>query len=120
MKVISIKEYKIKDNFFDIEQVVVQKGLILEPNENNNYLINLNDKTKEFSLEEILDIKNEYGEIIFKKYDPNFNLDIKEIQNEDNIIKEWRIQLDVKTTKKNIKEIYKAIELYVLPKIEGD
>jgi hypothetical protein len=120
MKVISIKEYKIKDSFFDIEQTVIQKGLILEPNENNNYLINLDDKAKEFSLEEILDIKDNHGDNIFKKYDPNFNLNIKEIQDEDHLIKEWRIQLDVKTSKKNIKEIYKAIELYVLPKIEGE
>lgn len=119
MKVISVKEYKIKDSFFDIEQIVVQKGLVLEPNENNYYLINLNDKTKEFSLDEILDIKDEIGEFIFKKYDQNFNLNIKEAENEDDIIKDWKIQLEVKTTKKNIKEIYKAIELYVLPKIEG-
>jgi len=119
MKIISQKEYKIKDNFFKIEQVVVQKGLILEPNEDNLYQIIYEDKMIEFSLEDILNVKDDDGDFIFKKYDQNYNMNIKEIPNEDDIIKEWRIHLDIKTTKKNIQEIYKAIELYIIPKIEG-
>jgi hypothetical protein len=118
MKIISQKEYKIKDNFFKIEQILVQKGLILEPNENNFYQINYEDKIMEFSLEEILDIKDEDGDLIFKIYEQNYNLTIKETPNEEDLIKDWRIQLDVKTTKRNIQEIYKAIEMYILPKIE--
>jgi hypothetical protein len=120
MKVISIKEYRIKTKFLneDFDKIAFDKGLILEPNEKNKYDLNIFDVIYSYSLEEILNLKDDDGYHIFKKYENNFSINVSEKDVDDDIVKDWRIQLDVKTSSKNIKEIYRAIEIYIIPKIE--
>lgn len=46
----------------------------------------------------------------------DFEIIIEEIPEDDDIlIRNWRIQLDVKTTRKKLKEVQKIIEEYVKP-----
>ncbi len=119
MKVISVKHFRIKGKFLntDFDKIAFDKGLIVEPNEENEYNLNIFDAIYTYTLDEILNLKDDENEYIFEKHENNFNLDISEKTNDDDIVKEWRIQLDVKTSSTNIKEIYKAIELYIIPKI---
>jgi hypothetical protein len=121
MRVISVKEYRIKTFFLNekIDKVAFDKGLIIEPNKNNEYTLDFFGVTYTYNLDQILSLKDDDGINIFKKYEEKFKLNVSEkLENDDDIIKDWKIQLDVKTTSKNIKEIYKAIELYIIPLIK--
>jgi hypothetical protein len=57
------------------------------------------------------------GELIFKEIETNpIEIKISEISEEDeDIVRSWRIQLDVKTTRKKLKEVERAINDRILP-----
>lgn len=51
-----------------------------------------------------------------KEFSDDFEIIIEEIPEDDDIlVRNWRIQLDVKTTRKKLKEVQRIIEEYVKP-----
>ena len=84
------------------EEIILQKGDITEPNENGDYVFpKLN---KAFTKEDLLSKPELFEELLELK------LDVREITEDDeNKVGNWRIQLDVKTSRKKLKEIEKFI-----------
>ena len=84
------------------EEVILEKGDVVEPSSEGDYLFpKLN---RRYSKDELLS-KSE----IFEKL-PELKLDVREITEDDeNKVGNWRIQLDVKTSRKKLKEIEKFI-----------
>lgn len=101
-----IKDFKIKNKIADIEieEKVLDKGKIFKANEEGVY----NIKWKEGSLN--LNIEQMKKSDLFKEIN-KYDLKIEEIdEDDDNHITNWRIQYDVKTTKKKLKEFQKIFE----------
>lgn len=87
------------------KELIFKKDHIFESN-NNIFIINYNDKKIELSLDDMR--KNSIFEEILEK--ENFNLTIEEFFEEDYVneeVKNWRIQLDVRTTQSKLKEFEK-------------
>ena len=86
------------------KQILFAKGHIFEPNESGLYIIKLmNDIVKEWDLN---DMRNNVKEMDYLLEEiEDLTLNISEIQNEDDEVKSWRIQLDIKTSFKNLKKI---------------
>lgn len=84
------------------EEIILQKGDITEPNENGDYVFpKLN---KAFTKEDLLSKPELFEELLELK------LDVREITEDDeNKVGNWRIQLDVKTSRKKLKEIERFI-----------
>ena len=100
MKFRLIKDFILNTGFG--EEIILEKGDITEPNENGDYIFpNLNGT---FTKEDLLSKPDLFEEL------PDLKLDIRELtEDEDDKIGNWRIQLDVKTSKRKLKEIEKFI-----------
>lgn len=84
------------------EEIILQKGDITEPNENGDYVFPKISRT--FTKEDLLSKPELFEEL------SELKLDVREITEDDeNKIGNWRIQLDVKTSRKKLKEIEKFI-----------
>jgi hypothetical protein len=84
------------------EEIILQKGDITEPNENGDYVFPKISRI--FTKEDLLSKPELFEELLELK------LDVREITEDDeNKISNWRIQLDVKTSRKKLKEIEKFI-----------
>jgi len=84
------------------EEVILEKGDIVEPSNDGDYVFPKLNRT--YSKDELL-LKPE----IFEEL-PELKLDVREITEDDeNKIGNWRIQLDVKTSRKKLKEIEKFL-----------
>jgi len=100
MKFRLIKDFILDTGFG--EEIILQKGDITEPNENGDYSFPKISRT--FNKEDLLSKPELFEELIELK------LDVREItEDDDNKIGNWRIQLDVKTSRKKLKEIEKFI-----------
>ena len=95
-------KFKLKHDYFSYE-----KGDIILPNSEGNYIIEtLGSKKIELSYDEILSESSIFEEIVEKDLD----LKISEVSDDSlNKIKNWRIQLDVKTSQKKLKLIEKIL-----------
>jgi len=84
------------------EEIILEKGDIIEPNENGDYVFpKLN---RSFTKDDLLS-KPELFEGL-----PDLKLEVTEITEDDlDKVGNWRIQLDVKTSKRKLKEIEKFI-----------
>jgi len=90
------------------KQVLFKKGHIFKPDENGLYIIRFTDDiVKEWSLDDMRTNAKEMSYLIEEIED--LSLNISEIQNDDDEIKNWRIQLDVKTSFNNLKKIEKFL-----------
>ena len=84
------------------EEIILQKGDIIEPDENGDYFFTKISRT--FTKEDLLSKPELFEELLELK------LDVREITDDDeNKIGNWRIQLDVKTSRKKLEEIEKFI-----------
>ena len=84
------------------EEIILQKGDITEPNENGDYVFP--KISRKFTKDDLLSKPELFEELLELK------LDVREITEDDeNKIGNWRIQLDVKTSRKKLKEIEKFI-----------
>ena len=84
------------------EEIILQKGDITEPNENGDYVFPKISRT--FTKEDLLSKPELFEEL------SELKLDVREITEDDeNKIGNWRIQLDVKTSRNKLKEIEKFI-----------
>ena len=104
MKFRLIKDLITNTGFEEIK--LYDKGTIFVPNEEGNYEFVSNDgKIKIQSKEDLLDKKNLF------EYLPEIELKVKELEiEEDDIVKNYRIQLDIKTSFRKLKEIEKFLK----------
>ncbi len=104
MKFRLIKDLITNTGFEEIK--LYDKGTIFTPNEEGNYEFVSNDgKIKIQSKEDLLDKKNLF------EYLPEIELKVKELEiEEDDIVKNYRIQLDIKTSFRKLKEIEKFLK----------
>lgn len=116
MKLKLIKDWTYETNFLGktISNILYKSGHVFESNTDGLFEINqptggmillTKDQMFEFDfIEEFIESSSDF-EII-----------IEEIPEDDDIlVRNWRIQLDVKTTRKKLKEVQKIIEEYVKP-----
>jgi hypothetical protein len=104
MKFRLIKDLITNTGFEEIK--LYDKGTIFTPNNEGNYEFVSNDgKIKIQSKEDLLDKKNLF------EYLPEIELKVKELEiEEDDIVKNYRIQLDIKTSFRKLKEIEKFLK----------
>lgn len=110
IKFILKKDWKIKSDLFeDGVKTIFKKGDIFEPNEEGNYLIKSPIGSRKLSVEEMKN--SDKFEMV-----EGFDMEVSKIDSSmDEEVNNWRIQLDVKTTKSKLKEAQKLIEKYVYP-----
>lgn len=98
-------------------KTLYKKGEIFESNQDGKYQIII--PTGEITLIDLDDIRNIKinDNLIFdEETEDEFEIIIEEVlEDDENIVKNWRIQLDVKTTRKKLKEIEKIINKMVKP-----
>lgn len=100
MKFRLIKDFILNTGFG--EEIILQKGDITEPNENGDYVFPKLNKI--FTKEDLLSKPELFEEL------PDLKLDVRELtEDEDDKIGNWRIQLDVKTSKRKLREIERFI-----------
>lgn len=122
-KFISKEDWCIETEFLGKKnkKVIYEKGHIFEPTVDGNYVI-----IDPYGAERLVDEKTMRGiTLSFDNDKPffdvvveedNLELIIEEIpDNDDILVRNWRIQLDVKTTRKKLKEVEKVINEYVKP-----
>jgi hypothetical protein len=94
------------DNFFD-KVKIYDAGEIFTPNEDGNYTIIGIDKVSHFMKFDDMLKATSNDELLFEEIEEQeINMTIEEIPLEKDLeIKSWRIQLDVKTSLRNLKNI---------------
>jgi len=113
MKVKLIQDLIIEVDFLETkyDKKIYDKGHIFEPNESGEYeYINEHGVKVYIKEEDFLNLarNNKSFEILD---DNKHKISINEIdEQEENKISNWRLELDIKTTKKNLKEIEKSIK----------
>jgi hypothetical protein len=108
-------KFKVINKFVDfLGNDILTIGQIIEPNSEGVYEISYGEGiTKKYlnlSLEEVKNAKQNKDVFIFKEIDEIDEIDIiiEELPDDDDIlVRNWRIQLDVKTTRKKLKEFEK-------------
>jgi hypothetical protein len=98
-------------------KTLYKKGEIFESNEDGKYqIIKPTGEIALIDLESIKSIKINDNLIFDEEPEEEFEIIIEEVlEDDENIVKNWRIQLDVKTTRKKLKEIEKIINQMVKP-----
>jgi hypothetical protein len=101
-----LKEDWYLEDFFD-KVKIYDAGHIFSPIEDGKYIINgLNDAKMSMSFDDMVKANNG-DDIMFEAInEQEIVLTIEEVpEDKDNEVKNWRIQLDVKTSLKNLKKI---------------
>ena len=102
-----LKEDWYLEDFFD-KVKIYDAGYIFTPNEEGNYIIEnpINGGKTKMSFNDMLKATNN-GDPLFESInEQEIELTIEEVpEDKDNEVKNWRIQLDVKTSLKNLKKI---------------
>jgi hypothetical protein len=109
----------IQDLYIDIplsdKIKILTKDSVLEPDENGLYEINYLNTLKKYTAEDLLKMKAEDDTPYFMVLS-DVDIVVSEIsEDEDDIIRNWRIQLDIKTTKRKLKEIQKIVNEKIKP-----
>lgn len=98
-------------------KTLYKKGEIFESNQDGKYQIIIpTGEITLIDLDGIRNIKINDNLIFDEETEDEFEIIIEEVlEDDENIVKNWRIQLDVKTTRKKLKEIEKIINKMVKP-----
>jgi hypothetical protein len=97
-----------------VSKSLYKEGHIFELNPDNKYEI-IQPTGEIITLSESEMEKIPFLEKLVEKID-DFEIIIEEIpEDDDNLVRNWRIQLDVKTTRKKLKEVQRIIEDQVKP-----
>lgn len=112
-KFILKKDWYLETNILGIRNktLIFSNGHEFYPNENGNYHIKY-DGGEMFLTDDEMRVASDNGELLFDEIIEKNDLDIiiEEVpDDDDNQVKRWRIQLDVTTTRKKLKEIEKII-----------
>ncbi len=98
-----------------ITKKMYDKGHIFEPINGKYEIIHHTGEILQLNEEQMKSIPLDILEEI-KEASDDFEIIIEEISEDDDIlIRNWRIQLDVKTTRKKLKEVQRIIEEQVKP-----
>lgn len=97
-----------------VTKILYNKDFTFEPNKEGKYEII--QPTGEITFIDKEELKSlDFVEEVIEKQ-PEFDIIIEEIPEDDDVlVKNWRIQLDVKTTRKKLKEVQRIIDEYVKP-----
>ena len=118
-KLILNQDWTYETQFFGSKTIktIYKKGEIFEPDNDGKYQItNPVGEISLMSLESIKNIKINDTLIFDEESEEEFEIIIEDIlEDDEDIVKNWRIQLDVKTTRKKLKEIEKIINKMVKP-----
>ena len=118
-KLILNQDWTYETQFFGSKNIktLYKKGEIFEPDNDGKYQItNPVGEISLMSLESIKNIKINDTLIFDEESEEEFEIIIEEIlEDDEDVVKNWRIQLDVKTTRKKLKEIEKIINKMVKP-----
>ncbi len=101
-----LKEDWYIDDFFDRVKIY-DAGHIFAPDESGSYHIKgVNDVSHFMTFDKMLSVKSD-GELLFEPInEQEIELIVEEVpEDKDDEVKNWRIQLDVKTSLKNLKKI---------------
>jgi len=121
---VSKEDWCIKTDFMGLskEKVIYEKGHIFEPTEDGKYEVLdpygayqvIDEKTmREFKTS--FDSDEPFFDIVREEVE-ELDIIIEEIPDDDDIlVRNWRIQLDVKTTRKKLKEVERVINEHVKP-----
>lgn len=112
-KFILKKDWYLETNVLGVKNktLIFSKGQEFNPNSDSKYEISY-DGGKMLLDEEEMRLANDNGELLFDevKEKEDLNLIIEEVpEDDDEQVKRWRIQLDVTTTRKKLKEIEKIV-----------
>lgn len=122
------KDWLITTNILGVKNrtLILTEGHVITPTENGEYHIiygGWSEDTPHIGGKMVLDEEgmsnavDEEGQLLFERID-HFNpeLIIEEVDDDDdNLIKNWRIQLDVKTTRKKLKEVQRIFDEQIKP-----
>lgn len=103
-------KFKLKNKFTDFSGNDIMKvGDIIEPNENGKYEIVWETGNMILDYDNIKTAEQIKGVLLFEEVkEDEVDLIIQEIpDDDDNLVGNWRIQLDVKTTRKKLKKFEK-------------
>ena len=122
------KDWYITTNILGVKNrtLILTEGHTISPNENGEYQIihgGWSEENPRVGGRMILDVEgmsnavDEEGQLLFDRIDHfDSELIIEEVpEDDDNQIKNWRIQLDVKTTRKKLKEVQRIFEEQIKP-----
>lgn len=116
-KFILKKDFEIETNLGGIKskQVIHKKGKEFSANENNLYIIEWFGGKIEWDFDQMKKA-NQNDELLFEELKPKYELVVKEVdEDDDNLIGSWRIQIDVKVTRKKLREIENLIREKIMP-----
>jgi hypothetical protein len=122
------KDWYITTNILGVKNrtLTLPEGHIITPTKNGEYHImcgGWSEDTPHIGCRIISDEEgmsnavDEDGEFLFEKIETSdLELIIQEVpEDDDNLEKNWRIQLDVKTTRKKLKEVQRIFEQQIKP-----
>lgn len=122
------KDWYIQADILGVKNktLIFSEGHIFNPNEDGSYHImcgGWSEDTPHIGCRMILSqddmrLANDNGDILFEELETKKNIEvlIQEVPDDDDIlVRNWRIQLDVKTTRKKLKEVEKIVETYIKP-----
>ena len=112
-KFILRKDWNIEPEFAGTKSkiLIFSKGKVFESDDNGDYIIEWIGGRMTLDVDGMKSA-NDNGDILFDIIEEKKDIEIKveEVSdNDEEIIKNWRIQLDVKTSRKKLKEIEKII-----------
>ena len=113
------QDWTYETEFLGVKSIkkLYNKGEVFVPNEEGKYqIIQPTGEIVLIDIESIRNIKIDDKMIFDEEIEEEFEIIIEEVPEDDeDIVKNWRIQLDVKTTRKKLKEIEKIINQMVKP-----
>jgi hypothetical protein len=118
------EDWFIETDFLGIKnkQLICTKDQVFESNEKGEYHIiygGWSEENPKVGGRMILNEEQMKSSDIFEKIpeeSDGFEIIIEEIpDDDDNLVRNWRIQLDVKTTRKKLKEVQQLIEEHIRP-----
>ena len=112
-KFILRKDWNIEPEFAGIKSkiLIFSKGKVFESDDNGDYIIEWIGGRMTLDVDG-MKLASDNGDILFDIIEEKKDIEIKveEVSdNDEELIKNWRIQLDVKTSRKKLKEIEKII-----------
>lgn len=112
-KFILKKDWNVETEFAGIKNkiLIFSKGRVFESDDNDDYVIEWIGGRMILNFDGMKSA-NDNGDILFDIIEEKKDIEIKveEVSDDDEeLIKNWRIQLDVKTSRKKLKEIEKII-----------
>lgn len=114
-----LQDFEIETEFAGVKskQKIFEIGKEFSPNDDGIYIIEWFGGKLEFTLDQMRNAKN--NELpLFSEQKTKYDLEIEEIdESNEELISNWRIQLDVKVSRKKVKEIENLIRKNVIPYI---